>query len=104
MKSKTFTIRSLNNKSSKVQTMIFEGDLGINNAVAIKKTIQAVTFNGDPVTFHLKNVEKVDITLIQTLRALKTALQKDCMQCSIISEVTPEIERLLNNTGFASIL
>src|SRR5512133_3286582 len=101
MKSKTFTIKSLNNKSLKVQTMIFEGDLGINNAVAIKKTIQAVTFNGDPVTFHLKNVEKLDITLIQTLRALKTVLQKDGIKCSIISEVPREIDRLLTNTGFA---
>ena len=42
MKNKTFNIRTSNNNSSKVQTILLEGDLGINNSVAIKKSIQAM--------------------------------------------------------------
>ena len=74
MKNKTFIIKTLNNKDSKSQTVVFEGDLGIKNAEAIKNTIQTLRFNSDTVSIHLKSVEKMDITTIQILRALNIAL------------------------------
>jgi len=103
MKNKTFIIKTLNNKDSKSQTVVFEGDLGIKNAELIKNTVQALKFNSDSVSIHLKSVEKMDITTIQILRALKIALTSRGKKISMIMELPHEIERLLKNTGFDNI-
>jgi hypothetical protein len=100
MKSKTFNVKTSIDKSVNAQTLIFEGDLGIKNAQGIMKTLQALTFSGDSVIMTVKNVEKLDITFIQTIRAIRTALEKDGKKTSIVLELPLEIERLLINTGF----
>jgi ABC-type transporter Mla MlaB component len=98
--SKSFNIKSSIDKSLNAQTLIFEGDLGMKNALGIKKTIQTLAINGDSVTMHLKSVEKLDITFIQTIRALRISLEKEGKKTDVISELPLEIERLLTNTGF----
>jgi anti-anti-sigma regulatory factor len=104
MKSKTFNIRTSNNNSSKVQTIHLEGDLGINNSVAIKKSIAEMSFTGETVAIQIKNVERLDVTFLQILRALKTSLEKDGKKTDIISEIPKDIELLLLNTGFETTL
>ena len=103
MKNKTFIIKTLNNKDPKSQTVVFEGDLGIKNAELIKTTVQTLKFNSDSVSIHLKSVEKLDITTIQTLRAMKIALTGKGKKINMIFELPHEIERLLKNTGFDKI-
>jgi anti-anti-sigma regulatory factor len=103
MKNKTFIIKTLNNKDPKSQTVVFEGDLGIKNAELIKTTVQALKFNSDTVSIQLKSVEKLDITTIQTLRAMKIALAGKGKKINMILELPNEIERLLKNTGFDKI-
>jgi anti-anti-sigma regulatory factor len=104
MKNKTFNIRTLIDKDLKEQSVIFEGDLGLNNAEAIKKTIQTLKLNGEAFTIHLKNVEKLDITLIQIIKALRIALFNKGKKTKILSELPQDIERLLKNTGFDKTL
>lgn len=103
MKNKTYIIKTINNKDSKSQTVVFEGDLGIKNAEVIKNTVQALRFNTDSVTIHLKSVEKMDITTIQILKAVKIALTAKGKKISMEMELPHEIERLLKNTGFDKI-
>jgi anti-anti-sigma factor len=104
MKNKTFLIKNLTGKDPKVQTLTFEGDLGIKNAEEIKKTIQTMKFSADLVSLQLKNVEKLDITTIQTIIALKNSLKTRGKDVSLTSALPQEIERLLSNTGFEKIL
>lgn len=103
MKNRTFIIKTLNNKDSKGQTVIFEGDLGIKNAEPIKNTLQTLKISADIVSLHLKNVEKLDITTLQIIKAFKTSLSDKNKTISMITELPQEIERLLNNTGFDKI-
>jgi anti-anti-sigma regulatory factor len=104
MKNKTFIIKTLNSKDSNSQTVVFEGDLGIKNAEAIKSAVQALKLNSDSVSFHLKSVEKMDITTIQTLRALSLSLKGKGKEINIIKDLPQEVERLLKNTGFDNLL
>jgi len=104
MKSKTFIIKTSNDKNSKTVTVILEGDLGIKNAVAIKNSIQAIKFNTNSVVLNLKNVEKLDITTVQTINALRTALRSNGQKTELIAELPADIEKLLKNTGFSKTL
>jgi len=104
MKNKTFSIKTSIDKSSKVQNLFFEGNLALINASAIKKTIQAMAFKSDSVIIHLRSVEKLDITFIQIIRALRTVLENDGKKTSTVSEVPGDIERLLTNSGFYTTL
>lgn len=102
MKSKTFNIVS--SKGPKGVTVILEGDLGIKNTEAVRNALMALKLNSDSVTFHLKNVEKLDITSIQNIRALKNNLVSQGRKVTVNAELPPEIERLLKNTGFENTL
>jgi anti-anti-sigma regulatory factor len=104
MKNKTFNIKTSNNNSSKVQTILLEGDLSINNSVAIKKSVQAMSFTGDSVVIQIRNVDRMDITFLQTLKALKTSIEMNGKKTEINSEIPKEIELLLLSTGFETTL
>jgi len=100
MKNKTFSIKTSNDKNLGIQIVEFEGDLGIKNAEAIKKTIQTIRFSGSPVEIHLKNTEKLDITTIQIVRALRTKLVAVVEKVNVSSELSEDINRILKNSGF----
>jgi anti-anti-sigma factor len=104
MKNKSFIIKSSNNKSSNEQTLVFEGDLGIKNAVAIKNMVQSMKFSGNSVVLNLKNVEKLDITTIQTITALENSLNNQGHNTKVLLEIPEEIEKLLENSGFSKTL
>lgn len=104
MKAKTFNILTLDSKGAKEQTIVFEGDLGIKNTEAIRSAIQTLKFKSDTINLHLKNVEKLDITSIQNIRALRKALYDRGKNVTTTAELPPEIERLLKNTGFDNSL
>jgi hypothetical protein len=104
MKNKTFNIKSTVNSKLKSQTVTCEGDLGIKNAAAIKESIQSMNFKSESVTFRLKNVEKFDITSIQTVRAIGYSLLNKGKSVQISAEFPKDIERLMKNTGFDNIL
>ena len=100
MKNKTFIIKTLNSKDTKGQTLLFQGDLGIKNAIAIKDAIQVLKINTESVTIQLKNVEKLDITTIQNICALRNSLTATGKKVDVHLELFQDIERLLLNTGF----
>jgi anti-anti-sigma regulatory factor len=100
MKNRTFNIKALNSKDPRIQTVIFEGDLGIKNAGIIHETIQSLKISAESVTLSLKSVEKIDITTIQNIRALRNELTSQGKKVEVTTNLTPEIERLLRNTGF----
>jgi len=100
MKNKTFLIKTLTSKDTKEQSVVFQGDLGIKNAEAIRNAMLALTFSSESVIIQLKNVEKLDITSIQNIRALKNSLAENGKKVEVHSELSQELERLLTNTGF----
>jgi anti-anti-sigma regulatory factor len=104
MKPKTYNIKISDNKEPGSQTVIVEGDLSFKNAIAVKKTLHSLKLNGDTVIFQLKNVERLDITSIQSIRAIRNSLNIMGKNTHIRGELPPEIERLLKNTGFDNTL
>jgi anti-anti-sigma regulatory factor len=104
MKNKTFSIKTSANKNAGTQTVVIEGDLGINNAEAIKKAVSAIKFNAENITLELRNIEKFDITSIQLFRAFKNNFTGKGEKINVISEFPQEIERLLVNTGFETFI
>ncbi|HNX65314.1 MAG TPA: STAS domain-containing protein [Bacteroidales bacterium] len=100
MKNRTFSIKTTNSKDAKVQTVVFEGDLGIKNAESILETIRSLKFNAGTVVMNLKSVEKMDITTIQSLRALRNHLSELGKKVELNAQLSTDIERLLKNTGF----
>jgi anti-anti-sigma regulatory factor len=104
MKNKSYNIKISEDKVLKSHTVTMEGDLGLKNAIALKQTFQMQKFKHDTVLFQLKNVEKLDITTIQTLRAIRLALNKTGKKTQMQADLTPEVERLLKNTGFDNTL
>jgi hypothetical protein len=104
MKNKTFIIKTLNEDGSKAETLVIEGDLGIKNAEAIKSAIKSINIKMNSVKIYLKNVGKLDITTIQTIRAFSNDLGNKGKTVSLIAELPSEIERLLTNTGFDKII
>lgn len=100
MKNKTFLIKTSNNKDTKEHTLLLQGDLGIKNAEALREAIMALKFGTDTIVIELKNVEKLDLTTIQNVTALKNSLMESGKKVDIRLDVSQDIERLLNNTGF----
>ena len=94
MKNKTFSIKTSIDKSSKVQNLFFEGNLALINASAIKKTIQAMTFKSDSIIIHLSSVEKLDITFIQIIRALRIVLENEGKKISTVFDETYTVLQL----------
>jgi len=104
MKNRTFSIKTQTGRDPKTQTVVFEGDLGIKNAENILDTIRTMKFTGESVMINLKSVEKLDITTIQSLRALKRELTAGGKKVEINATLSPETDRLLKNTGFDKTL
>jgi anti-anti-sigma regulatory factor len=104
MKNRTFTIKTTTGKDAKVQTVSFEGDLGIKNAESILETLQSLKLNSGTIVLNLKSVEKLDITTIQNLRALRNHLSGQGKKVEVNTQLSADIERLLRNTGFDKTL
>lgn len=103
MKQKTFSIKSSVAGDMKSMDVMLEGDLGIRNAAAIKKSLTAIEFQAENAKFHFRNVEKIDITTIQTFAALSRHLHMKGKKAESDVSFSPEICELLKNTGFTSI-
>jgi len=104
MKNRTFSIKTTNSKDAKVQTVVFEGDLGIKNAESILETIRSLKLSSGAVMLSLKSVEKLDITTIQSLRALRNHLSGQGKKVELNAHLSADVERLLKNTGFDKTL
>lgn len=101
MKNKTYSILKKGQLDS--QTFVMEGDLGIRNAAAIKKTILSHK-PGESVELHLKNVEKLDITTVQLIFSFRKMLENQGKKFRLIPELSAETEKLLKSTGFEKLL
>jgi anti-anti-sigma regulatory factor len=104
MKQKTFNCKINQGDNPGSLTLILEGDLGLRNSSAIGTFLNSTAFDCEKVTVHLKNVEKLDITTLQYIKALQQQLQASRVKTEIISDLPDELKRLLGNTGFSSLL
>jgi ABC-type transporter Mla MlaB component len=103
MKQKTFNCKINEGDNPGSQTLVLEGDLGMRNSSAIGTFLNSATFNCEKVTVHLKNVEKLDVTTIQYVKALEQQLLRNQLQVGIVAELPEELKRLLANSGFSTL-
>jgi ABC-type transporter Mla MlaB component len=99
MKTKTFNITKSEDRASHSLNLLLEGDLSINNAAAIVKYLKGLKFSDNSVAFHLKNVEKLDLTTVQVLFSLRNTLKVKERKISIVADLPTDLQKLLNNTG-----
>jgi anti-anti-sigma regulatory factor len=100
MKNQTFTLK-ISKKDKNTQILSLEGDLSRINAVAIKTVMLESQSSADSITLQIKNVEKLDITTIQIIRAMTSFLNRKGKQVEVISDLKPDSEKLLINSGFS---
>lgn len=103
MKQKTFNCKIVAGKDLTSQTLVLEGDLGMRNSTAIGAFLNSAVFNAENVNVHLKNVEKLDITTIQYVKALEQQLVRNNLKVGIIAELPDELKSLLANSGFSTL-
>lgn len=97
-------IKSVYSKDTKVLTISLEGDLGIKNSEAIIEALRSLKFTANSIIISLRNIEKLDITTIQTLRAFRDYLSGRGLAVETKTDLPQEIDRLLTNTGFGKTL
>ncbi|MCP4311681.1 MAG: hypothetical protein GY790_10495 [Bacteroidetes bacterium] len=91
-------------KKTGIQTIVLGGDLSIRNAVAIQKKLNAVKYTGDVISIQLKNVENLDITIVQMVYSLTNTLAGQDKIFEINSELPEDLEKVLANAGFREMI
>lgn len=99
-----FKIINVESENSENQELIFEGDIGIYNAVEIQKELKKINFNSPNVQITLRKIESLDLSSIQILLSLRKSLEDKASKLSIVSELSDDIMSLVRKTGFEQIL
>ena len=97
-------MKSEKKKRSDNQTLSFGGDLSLRNAVSLKTKLDAVSFSCNTVGIHLKEVEILDITIIQILYSLIHELQSQGKEISLSIELSEDLQKVLSNAGFKTLI
>lgn len=100
MKTVTFKAKVSHNKKDNSTNLVLEGDLSLKNAREIRKTIQSLKPDSDTIELEIRDVEKLDITTIQTINAYGKFLAGEGKTVRIRMDLIPETGRLLKNAGF----
>ena len=101
---KTYTVRSLKNQKKNLQTVSFEGDLSLKNSISLYKKVKSLKIKTDHLNVQLNNVEKMDVTFIQILYALKAKLEGEGVSVEVDSTLPGELKNIIQNTGFRDII
>jgi len=89
--------------ATKMQNLIFEGELGIANAEAIKQRLLSMDFSGD-VTIKIRNVETLDLSGLQLVYSFIKTLHSKGYKASIESDLSDRMKESLLNTGFSEFV
>ena len=100
---KTYTVRSLKNQKKNLQTVSFEGDLSLKNSISLYKKVKSLKITTDHLNVQLNNVEKMDVTFIQIIYALKAKLEGEGVTVEVDSTLPGELKNIVHNTGFREI-
>ena len=103
MNNSNFKIKSRKEKGSRAQFLSFEGDLNIKNSFLIKKRMEAIKITGDPIRFHLSQVEDLDLTFIQLMYSFIDLLRSKGKEIAITSDLTEDMQKILINAGFKEL-
>ena len=90
MKTVTFKAKVSQNKKDNSNNVLLEGDLSLKNARDIRKTILSLKPNSDTIELEIRNVEKLDITTIQTINAYRKFLAGEGKTIQIRVDLIPE--------------
>ncbi|MGE5419009.1 MAG: hypothetical protein ACM3UT_02440 [Chloroflexota bacterium] len=103
MKTATFKISSSEVNNGEIIEIVLEGDLSIRNAAAILKSIRSLKSGYDTATLKLRNVAKLDITTLQTIRVFKNKLSAEGKNARVEADIPEETRKLLRNSGFDTL-
>ncbi|MCK4920664.1 MAG: hypothetical protein KAS71_06435 [Bacteroidales bacterium] len=99
-----FRIINVESENSENQELIFEGDIGIYNAVEIQNELKKINFNSPNVQITLRKIETMDLASIQIILSLRKSLDDKASKLSIVSELSDDIMSLVRKTGFEQIM
>ena len=83
--------------------LVLKGDLGIRHAAQIKKKLETVKFSAEQVSIQMKEVENLDLTVIQMIYSLAGSLEKEGKKTELSMNTGEEMAKLLSRSGFREI-
>ncbi|MCU4155169.1 STAS domain-containing protein [Carboxylicivirga sp. A043] len=87
------------------QTILrFSGQLIINHIEKIAEAVKSRLKTDKDLQIEIDNPESVDVTFIQLVLSLKATLKANGKTTTIISELKPELQTLVKNSGFQYVL
>jgi anti-anti-sigma regulatory factor len=99
----TYSITSKKDSSLKIQNLTIEGDLGANNAEAIRAKLLSTDFKYD-VNIELTKIETLDLACIQLIYSLVKTLVAKGLKVNIKSDFSDRLEEAVRNTGFIDLI
>lgn len=79
-----------------------KGDLSIRNARAIRDRLSRISFAEPELEMNLEDVERIDLTVIQILRALQCRAEARGVQVQMNLALTEDMQGMLTRVGFGS--
>ncbi|MBN2520128.1 MAG: STAS domain-containing protein [Bacteroidales bacterium] len=101
MKTTTYKLSiSKNKKNNKEGIITLEGDLSLKNIKEIKEKIQKGILKFDQLEIHIKNVENIDVTLIQLLISVNQTKKLSKVNITI----KEQMQNMLETAGIYNFL
>lgn len=104
MKTPDYRITTTEADEGHILEIVIEGDLGLKNAGRIYKALRMLKTSCGTVNLKLKNVGRLDITTLQTVRVFRNMLSEQGKSLKAEAELGEEVQGLLRNSGFSTIL
>jgi anti-anti-sigma factor len=81
-----------------------EGELTLNNVVAIKKELKEALDKCASLELTLQNVTSIDLSWLQLLHSIRKTCKESGKSVTIEMILNPDAELLFARTGFGSLL
>lgn len=104
MNTPTFNIRSRNDKKSKIQHLILEGEFDIKYIDRIKSRIDSINFESNEIIIELKEIDSFDLSTVQLVYSLKKTLHSKGKKVKIISDILDDNIPVIRKAGFTDLL
>lgn len=98
-----FKLIQNSNKKNKISNIEIQGNLTINNSESIKKKLIEALNNFNELNITLKNINKIDISIIQLFYSLNKICNEKNKKIIFGTYFSDEISELLKHSGLDKI-
>lgn len=100
----TYLLKAETSKKDKKTMLTLQGMLNISNINAIDAEFRKAIKDQQSVQIELKNVDDVDMTMMQYLKIFQLHAKKNNIECKIIYSFNEDNTQLLKKAGLLNLL